>query len=140
MQQLEPNSCYYQSEASLKQRVVQYGKHHLTHKTAYIYSILVTQIRLSEKDSLEHMHIRKKRKGWRAVIQEKGESEEKGQSEKECEIKRVKDRLDKQKKSQLHTRREQYKTDEKTLMKKIRCILKVKKTANWVEENCLYFL
>lgn len=48
--------------------------------------------------------------------------------EKECEIKRVKDRLDKQKKSQLHTRREQHKRDEKTLMKKIRCILKVKKT------------
>lgn len=60
--------------------------------------------------------------------------------EKECEIKRVKDRLDKQKKSQLHTRREQHKRDEKTLMKKIRCILKVKKTERGGGGSCLYSL
>lgn len=51
-----------------------------------------------------------------------GREREKGQSEKECEIKRVKDRLDKQKKSQLHTRREQHKRD-------------IKKT----DENKMYF-
>lgn len=61
---------------------------------------------------------------------------EKGQLEKECEIKRVKDRLDKQKKSQLHTRRERHKRDKKTLMIKIRCILKVKKTER--EEKTAY--
>lgn len=47
----------------------------------------------------------------------KGREREKGQSEKECETKRVKDRLDKQRKSQLHTRREKQKRDEKTLIK-----------------------
>lgn len=57
----------------------------------------------------------------------KGREREKGQSEKECEIKQVKDRLDKQKKSQLHTRREQHKRNKKT-NEKIRCILKAKQT------------
>lgn len=59
------------------------------------------------------MHIRKKKKEVEGSDPRKGREREKGQSEKECTIKRVKDRLDKQKKSQLHTRREQHKRDEK---------------------------
>lgn len=71
------------------------------------------------------MHIRGKKKGVEGSDPRKGREREKGQSEKECEIKQVKDRLDKQKKSQLHTRREQHKRNKKT-NEKIRCILKAK--------------
>lgn len=74
------------------------------------------------------MHTTKKKKGVEGSDPRKGREREKGQSEKECEIKRVKDRLDKQKKSQLHTRREQHKRGEKNSEEKIRCILKEKKT------------
>lgn len=59
------------------------------------------------------MHTTKKKKGVEGSDPRKGGEREKGQSEKECKIKRVKDRLDKQKKSQLHTRREQHKRGEK---------------------------
>lgn len=47
-----------------QQRVLQYGKHHPTHKSAYVYSILVTQITihtLTKRQPWTHAHEEKKK-------------------------------------------------------------------------------
>lgn len=81
-------------------------------KSAYVYSILVTQIRIHTLPKRQPCTWGGK-KGVEGSDPRKGREREKGPSE-ECEIKQVKDEFDKQKESQLHTRREKH----KTLMKK----------------------
>ena len=49
-----------------------------------------------------HIETTEKERGWGSGAR-KGKEQEKGQWEKECKIKRVKEGLHKQKKSQLHT-------------------------------------